>query len=167
MKKKGGQIFLIGSFLFVIMILGFGLLQNSIFNDSPNYQFEYLARNVQGEMLKTLEYDLFTGEEVIENFTELTSEYVKESYPNANFIFIYGSEVISFKSYISNPETSLEVEDLSFNQGFEKQTGSYQTNGEILITLNGEDILVQVYPGGIAHFLIILEENNEVFIGFS
>ena len=167
MKKKGGQIFLIGSFLFVIIILGFGLLQNSIFNDSPNYQFEYLAKNVQGEMLKTLEYNLFTGENVIENFTELASEHIKESYPNANFIFIYGSENISFQSYISNPETSLVVEELSFDQGSQKQTKIYQTNEEILITLNGEETSVTVYPGGIAHFLIILEENDEVFVGFS
>ena len=167
MKKKAGQIFLVGSFLFIIMILGIGLLQNAIFHNSPDYQFEYLAKNIQNEMLKTLEYEIITGEEKIENFTDLTSKYLTESYPNANFMFIYGLENFSFSSRIFDSEIPFEVKGLNFESGSQKQFKVYSIDDNISITLNEGTLSVPIYPGGIAHFLIILEENGEVFIGFS
>lgn len=151
--QKKGQMFLIGAMLFIIIILGMASVDNFVVSNSPNYNFDFIAKNVKSEMVRVVEKDINTGGDNLGDFINLTAAHIIRSYPGADFLFVYGNSTqINFVNYIG---------------GVRNETFNSSVGDSITIKLNGENYFARVYPSNQVYFGIEKIEKNGVFIGFA
>ena len=152
-KSKKGQVFLIGAVLFAVVILSLVAFNNKIVLGSPNYDFDSVARNVKGEMVKVVESEIISDQGGrIEDFIENVSVYLGRSYPGADFIFIYGNNSGAFL--------------INYSEG-EKTQDTYTNENNITLELNGVEYVAELYSNEQVYFAIEKIGENEAFVGFA
>tara|TARA_Y100000310_G_scaffold228122_1_gene230405 strand:- start:188 stop:613 length:426 start_codon:yes stop_codon:yes gene_type:complete len=140
-----------GALLFILIILGIGVMKNFVVNSSANYNFDFIAKNVKSEMVRVVEYDIKTSGDNLTSFINLTADYLQRSYPGVNLTFIYG--------------TSANVTIASYTNGI--LTKRLISGSNVTIELNGEDYIAELYQSKQVYFAIEKIEENEAFIGFA
>ena len=151
-SKKKGQVFLMGAMLLILVLITLVAFENKVVKNSPNYRFDFLANNIKQEMAHVVEHDIKNKENNLENFINLTADYLFESYPQSNLYFIYGN-TSSVKTIMYTDESRTET----FNSSVDN----------ITIELNDENYVAKLYSSTQVYFAIEKIEKDGVYIGFA
>lgn len=168
MRKKGGQVFLIGAALFIMIVVGFTSLSNYVLPSSTDYNFDLVASNIKTEMVSVVEHDMQNAESNLQDFVDKTGIHLRNTYPDASFLFIFGNTSgATMINHAINTESLIEVEGVSFTSADDTVTLNSPVNTSYTIKLNGVDYIAKFYTDTQVYFAIEKQEKDEIFVGFA
>jgi len=153
--KKRGQFYLIATIVFVAMIIGFVTISSPTENNKTK-KLENIKEEFETEGLHILDFVVYNGyddDRIDERWDIFTQSYVDNVQENIKIILITGKqENLKAKIFEKDNEiTMLNIED---------------SNNKVKVTYLGKNEYDYEFPitkGENFHFVIIKEENNEIY----
>jgi len=93
--NKRAQFFLLAAVIISVVVISFGFSENwAKVNEEPDsfYDFSYEVQRETGEVLDYEIYTNFVPGADLDSFVALFAEKIKDSNPDADFLFVYGDE---------------------------------------------------------------------------
>ena len=159
----------IGAALFIMIIIGFTSLSNYVLPSAADYNFDIVANNIKMEMVKVVEHDIKNSESNLRDFVNKTGVHLRNTYPDASFLFIFGNTTeATMINYAIADDKLLEVVGQSFNlsDGM-AETFNSPGHASYTIKLNGVDYIAKFYSHTQVYFAIEKQEKDEIFVGFA
>jgi len=112
MVNKRGQFFIMAAVILSVIIFALAATTNyARVNKTPD-RFYDLSRDVQSEGARVIDYGIYSNSDVkqkVANFTANVSNYMLDSDPNMEFVFVYGNKTnITIENY-GKDETSFKI----------------------------------------------------------